>query len=179
MKKIILICLFSLTLNQNITLTLDLENLTKGQDSNSSFDYNGGIGMEFPISKKIILGASYDITPLKYLDSEVEFLTLYGKYNFLKTGYKTDRDGDGVVDFKIKLHPFVIAGISQGSSDESADVTGISCGMGIFFPIHKIDRVGLSVNYKANYYTSSDSEVSFDDKNSNLFLVLHFGNSTK
>ena len=64
----------------HITLTLDLASPTKEQDSDSSFDYNGGFGLEFPVSGKITIGASYDITPFKYLGSDVNFLTLYGKY---------------------------------------------------------------------------------------------------
>ena len=204
MKKIILMCLLGLIFSRystepeekprhqvtgvvykdstefefpDITLTLDLASPTKEQDSDSSFDYNGGFGLEFPVSKKITIGASYDITPFKYLGSDVNFLTLYGKYELFKMGYKLDRDKDGVVDFKIKLYPFGMIGISKGTSDKSADITGLSYGAGIYFPIHRIERLALSINYQLNHYFSSNSEANIDDMTSKFLLSLHFGNS--
>ena len=109
----------------NITLTLDLASPTKEQDSDSSFDYNGGFGLEFPVSGKITIGASYDITPFKYLGSDVNFLTLYGKYELFKMGYKLDRDKAFIITLRIhrgggRLDPLRSSGPARGCDGGSS-----------------------------------------------------------
>jgi len=173
MKKIILISLLGFMFSQDPILTLDVVSSFKEDALEGNCDYNGGLtfGLEFPIAKKTILGVAYDVAPLRYLDSEINFFTLYGKYNFFKMGFKNS----GINNFKIKLHPFAMIGINKGSSDESDFDLGISYGFGIYFPIDKRENFALSVDYKVNHYSYSDLGTDIDGETFRTSISLHFG----